>query len=336
MVAPEVVLAEVVGAGDPPREEPAPQRAVGHHPGPQLAQGGQHLVLQVAGEQRPLVLPGADRVDGMGPPHRRRRRLRDPQVPDLARLDQLGHRPPGVLDRHRPVHPVLVVQVDVVDPEPLQRLVTGPPRVVRLPVDADEAPVRRRWFPNLLASTTSSRRPAMARPTSRSLVNGPYMSAVSRNVMPRSSARWMVATDSRSSAGPYDWLIPMHPSPSSGTTRPCPPSVRCSIPSPPTGDGAQGSGRRRASGGVSRAEVGGVSGQVGGGLGPPGDLELGQDAGDVVLDRLLGQAEVGAELAVGPAVGGRGQDAFLLERGGPASRPEAGACTCAGGRRRPW
>jgi hypothetical protein len=36
----------------------------------------------------------------------------------------------------------------------------------------------------------------------------------------------------------------------------------------------------------------GVAGQVGGGLGPAGDLELGQDAGDVVLDRLLGQAQL--------------------------------------------
>ena len=235
MVAPEVVLAEIVGAGDPPRQEPAPQRAVGHHPDPQLAQGGQHLVLEVAGEQRPLVLPGADRVDGMGPAHRRRRRLRDPQVPDLAGLDQLGHRPPGVLDRHRPVHPVLVVEVDMVDPEPLQRLVAGPPHVVRLPVDPDKLPSARRWLPNLVASTTSSRRPAIARPTSRSLVNGPYASAVSRNVIPSSSARWMVATDSWSSPGPYDWLIPMHPSPSSATTSPCRPSVRCSMPSPPTG-----------------------------------------------------------------------------------------------------
>ena len=38
--------------------------------------------------------------------------------------------------------------------------------------------------------------------TSRSLVNGPYMSAVSSRVTPRSRARWMVATDSASSPGP--------------------------------------------------------------------------------------------------------------------------------------
>ena len=59
-----------------------------------------------------------------------------------------------------------------------------------------------RSLPNLVASTTSSRRPAIALPTSRSLVNGPYMSAVSRKVTPRSRARWMVAIDSASSLVP--------------------------------------------------------------------------------------------------------------------------------------
>src|SRR4029453_5039701 len=83
------------------------------------------------------------------------------------------------------------------------------------------------------------------------------MSAVSRNVMPRSRARGMVATDSWSSPGPYDWLIPMHPSPSAETTSPWPPSVRCSMPAPPVGRAAQpsatpagrvGSGRRGGEG----------------------------------------------------------------------------------------
>ena len=36
----------------------------------------------------------------------------------------------------------------------------------------------------------------------------------------------MVATDSRSSGAPYDWLMPMQPSPSAETSSPCVPSVR--------------------------------------------------------------------------------------------------------------
>jgi hypothetical protein len=50
--------------------------------------------------------------------------------------------------------------------------------------------------------TRPSRRPLIARPTSSSLVNGPYISAVSKKSMPRSIARWMVAIDSPSLASP--------------------------------------------------------------------------------------------------------------------------------------
>ena len=59
-----------------------------------------------------------------------------------------------------------------------------------------------RRLANFVASTTSSRRPEMALPTSSSLWPGPYMSAVSRKVTPSSSARWIVAIDSSSSVSP--------------------------------------------------------------------------------------------------------------------------------------
>src|SRR5215469_8684237 len=43
------------------------------------------------------------------------------------------------------------------------------------------------------------------------------MSAVSRNVTPRSRARWMVAIDSSQSVAPYHSLIPMQPRPCADT-----------------------------------------------------------------------------------------------------------------------
>lgn len=46
--------------------------------------------------------------------------------------------------------------------------------------------------------------------------------------------------------------------------------------------------------GLSGAPVG----EVGSGLGPPRDLELGQDHGHVVLDGLLGQVEPNADVSV--------------------------------------
>ena len=56
--------------------------------------------------------------------------------------------------------------------------------------------------PTLVASTARSRwPPASARPTSSSLVYGPYASAVSISVMPRSSARWMTEIEVASSRG---------------------------------------------------------------------------------------------------------------------------------------
>jgi hypothetical protein len=43
------------------------------------------------------------------------------EVPDLALLDQLLHRPPDVFDRHVRIDTVLIEQIDRVDLEPLER-----------------------------------------------------------------------------------------------------------------------------------------------------------------------------------------------------------------------
>jgi hypothetical protein len=79
-------------------------------------------------------------------------------------------------------------------------------------------PAAERWKPNFVASTTSSRRPASARPTSSSFAPSPYTSAVSRKVQPASIAACTVAIDSASSPWtPYDWDMPMQPSPRAET-----------------------------------------------------------------------------------------------------------------------
>src|ERR1035437_3014028 len=99
------------------------------------------------------------------------------------------------------------------------RTYSGSPRTPR------KSPFSLRTLPNLVASPASSSRPAIARPTRRLLVHGPYMSAVSRKVTPRSSARWTVSMASVSSAAPEASDMPMQPSPSAETVSPCP-SVR--------------------------------------------------------------------------------------------------------------
>src|SRR3984885_15138192 len=57
------------------------------------------------------------------------------------------------------------------------------------------------------------------------------MSAVSRNVTPRSSARWMVAIDSSQSGRPYHSLIPMQPRPCAETVRSPSETLCTSVPS---------------------------------------------------------------------------------------------------------
>ena len=79
------------------------------------------------------------------------------------------------------------------------------PHVLRLAVDAQERAVRRRARCRTSSpARPRSRRSRIARPTSRSFVHGPYTSAVSRKVIPRSSARWMVAIDRRFVGGPVE------------------------------------------------------------------------------------------------------------------------------------
>ena len=72
-----------------------------------------------------------------------RGRLGESEVAHLSLAHQIGHGADGVFDRHRAIHAMLVVEVDVVDAEPLQRRVAGGLHVLRTPVLADEPPVRR-------------------------------------------------------------------------------------------------------------------------------------------------------------------------------------------------
>src|SRR5580765_4734922 len=81
--------------------------------------------------------------------------------------------------------------------------------------------------PNLVAMITLSRIGASASPTSSSLANGPYASAVSNRVTPRSCAariRWIIAC--LSAGGPYPEVMLMQPSPSAETSRLPLPSLR--------------------------------------------------------------------------------------------------------------
>ena len=128
-----------------------PQRRVGHEPDPQLAQQRDQLGLGVTGPQGVLGLQRGDRVHRVGATDRLGSGLREPDVQDLALGDQLGEGADRVLDRGVRVDAVLVVQVNAVGPEPLQRALDGGPDVRRGRVEyagalagvRDEAELRR-------------------------------------------------------------------------------------------------------------------------------------------------------------------------------------------------
>ncbi len=71
----------------------------------------------------------------------------------------------------------------------------------------------------MVDTNASARRSFNTRPNNSSLVNGPYMSAVSSSVTPRSSARCTALTDSspRRRDPLYAQFIGMQPSPTAPT-----------------------------------------------------------------------------------------------------------------------
>src|SRR5581483_3449791 len=77
-----------------------------------------------------------------------------------------------------------------------------------------------RTRPAFVASTTSARRPAIARPISRSFPPSPYSSAVSTRLAPTSSARRSAAAAWLGSAGPSSPDSPQAPKPTAPTSSP--------------------------------------------------------------------------------------------------------------------
>jgi len=93
---------------------------------------------------------------------------------------------------------VLVVEVDVVDTEALERCVAGGPDVLGRAVDADAAAVGVALVAELGGELD------LVPPAGDGLADELLVGegAVSRNVTPRSSARWMVAMPCCSSVEP--------------------------------------------------------------------------------------------------------------------------------------
>src|SRR5439155_20202875 len=141
-VAPPVVGSQVLEALDLPRQEPAPEGAVGDEGDAELAAGGEDFVLRLAAPQRILGLQGADWVYTVRAANGGRSRFGEAEITHFALLDQPRHGAYRLLDRHAAVDPVLVIKVDGVQPEPLQAPLAGLPEVLGAAIHPGEAALR--------------------------------------------------------------------------------------------------------------------------------------------------------------------------------------------------
>ena len=165
-----VVVGELLRRADVAGEEAVAERRVGNESDAQLAQQRQQFGLRVTRPQGVLGLQRGDRVHGVGAADRGGAGLGQPDVANLALGDQRGQGADGLLDGRFRIDPVLVVQVDVIGAQPLERTLDGDADVRRAAIEDAGPPPECETMPNFVASTTWSRRSLMARPTSSSLV----------------------------------------------------------------------------------------------------------------------------------------------------------------------
>ncbi len=128
------VVERLITAG----EKTAAQGAVGHESDPQLTRGTEDLVLGVSTPERILGLQRRDRLHVVRAADRCGAGLRQSQVAHLAFFDQTAHGTDGLFDRNLGVDTVLIVEVDMIDPQALKRSVAGAAYVVGFSADALE------------------------------------------------------------------------------------------------------------------------------------------------------------------------------------------------------
>src|SRR6266545_40286 len=137
----EVVGVEPVRRPNRSGEESTAQGAEGDEPDAEFSHRGQDLPFRVTRPERILGLESRDWMDRVRSPDRLRRSLREAEISNLALVNEIGHRADRLLDRRPRVDSVEIVEVDVVDAEPLERCLARPPDMCRAAVYASVA-----WF----------------------------------------------------------------------------------------------------------------------------------------------------------------------------------------------
>ena len=133
--APAVGGGQLVCRGNGPGEKAASERAVGDEPNAEFAAGRQQFGLGITRPHRVLRLQCGDGMHLVRAPDRPRRRLGQPDEPDLARAHELTHRPYRVLDRRVGIDAMLGVKVDHADTQTAEAGLAGFLHILGAPAD---------------------------------------------------------------------------------------------------------------------------------------------------------------------------------------------------------
>ena len=106
---------------DFPCQEALTQRAVWNKANSELLKGRQHFLLRIPVPKRVFALDSGDRLNWVCATDRLRCCFRHAEVLDLALLNEVLHGSRDVFDRNLGVHTVLIVEIDGINHEPLER-----------------------------------------------------------------------------------------------------------------------------------------------------------------------------------------------------------------------
>src|SRR5579864_4130548 len=115
-------------------EEAFPQWAIGNEADSKLLQRRQHILLAIAEPERVFALDSGHRLNDVCTADRVRRGFRHAEVLHLALVNEVLHSSRGVFDRSFGIHAVLIVEIDRIHLEPLERPFDGLLDVLRTAV----------------------------------------------------------------------------------------------------------------------------------------------------------------------------------------------------------
>ena len=122
-----------------PVRKPLPERGERNKADAELLEGRQDFLLRLPPPERILALQGRHGLHGVRPADGSHTGFGQPEMPDLALLDQILDGSRHVLDRHGGIDAMLIEQIDAIGPEPLQGGLGDLSDVLRPAVEAELA-----------------------------------------------------------------------------------------------------------------------------------------------------------------------------------------------------